>query len=75
MKLTEAQTRTLIAMPIKLTMWGGKPWTNLPKGVRYSSMRSLKWRGLCDVHYHPYSRETWVLTDAGRRALAEEEGK
>lgn len=71
MKLTDAQRRALAAMPLKVTMWGGKPWTSLPKGVRYSSMESLRRRALCEVRHHPHSREIWNVTDAGRRALAE----
>lgn len=69
MKLTEAQLRALGLLPITVTMWGGKPFTSLPQGVRsVSTLEALRRRGLCKSQ-HVVTRDVWTITPAIRAAL------
>jgi hypothetical protein len=73
MKLTEAQRRALSLLPITVTMWGGKPFTSLPRGIRsVSTLHALCVRGLCKSKFSG-TRDTWEITPAGRRALEQQE--
>jgi hypothetical protein len=72
-KLSEAQKRALSLLPIKVTMWGGKPFTSLPRGVRsVSTLESLRRRGLCTSKFAG-NEDIWTITDLGRAALTEKE--
>lgn len=73
MKLTEAQTTALGKLPCSITMWGGKPWAGMPKGIRnLSTLWALHKLGLAAITYQG-TTETWRITDAGRRALQEKD--
>jgi len=71
MKLTKTQITALAALPARITMWGGKPFSGMPKGIwSRSTLAALSSRGLAHVSYHG-STEEWRLTEAGRAALKE----
>ncbi len=76
MKLTEPMRRALSILPISVTMWGGKPLTGLPRGIRsVSTLEALRAKGLCTSKTAGFCN-VWTLTDAGRRALEQsQEGK
>lgn len=72
-KLTEAQRRALEAMPCSITMWGGKPFSGIPEGIRNrSTLWALHKLNLIAITFQG-SREHWRITDAGREALAKAE--
>lgn len=70
MKLTEAQKAALAAMPFTVIMWGGKPFSGMPKGVRQSTLSVLLRQKLANVGYNG-TRESWDITPAGRATLKE----
>lgn len=82
-KLTEAQVRTLKALQGKGVRWeryGARYYSLLPAlaPIRNDVVRRLVQRGLAEVGRpcdHPTSSHFVVLTDAGREALREWEGK
>lgn len=75
-KLTEAQKRTLAALPVEITMWGGKPFAGMPSGIRNrSTLWALHRAGLAAINYKG-TTEIWRSTEAGRAALSRHgEGK
>lgn len=72
-KLTEAQRRALGALPCTITTWGGKPFGQMPEGIRNrSTLWAIHKLGLVTITYHG-AKENWRITDAGRAALKAEE--
>lgn len=73
-KLTEAQRKALAALPVEITMWGGKPFAGMPQGIRNrSTLWSLNRAGLANINYRG-STEIWRITTAGRAALEPDNG-
>jgi hypothetical protein len=71
MKLTEPMRRALSILPITVTMWGGKPFTSLPRGIRsVSTLEALRAKGLCTSKIAGF-RTVWTLTGSGSRALSD----
>lgn len=74
-KMTKAQLRALGALPCKITIWGGKPFAGLPNGIKTrATLFALNRAGAAQVDFHGVT-EHWTITDAGRLALEEHNGK
>lgn len=72
-KLTEAQERALRAMPVTIVMWGGKPFSGMPQGIKSRATLNALWdRDLIAVKYFG-NQQNWSITPAGRALLAQEE--
>lgn len=71
-KLTKAQLTALAALPATITMWGCKPLSSMPAGIRTrNTLFALLDRKLvtCQVDR---AHETWEITPAGRLALSQD---
>lgn len=73
--LTEAQMRALKALPVTITMWGGRPFSGMPEGVHSTAtLDALRRRKLVTFRIDG-ARHHWSITDPGRTALKEQEGE
>lgn len=69
-KLTDAQKVALLAMPFRVTMWGGRVHGGWPtKGFTQRSLDGLTHRGLARFRKVGNFEYEYRMTDAGRDAL------
>lgn len=81
MKLSDAQFRALETLPVEIAMWGGKPHSSMPAGVRSrATLWSLYKMGLAALNVNGL-HEKWSATKHGceeidrRKPKAGETGK
>ena len=70
-KLNKAQIEALKVLPVTITMWGGRPFAGMPKGVsRMPTLYALLANGHAKRSFNGRA-EYWFITPAGRQALQE----
>lgn len=68
--ISDAQMAALKVLPCSITMWGGKPFSGLPNGIRTrATLFALNRAGLAKVDFAG-TTENWAITEAGRAALS-----
>ena len=76
-KLSEAQIKALIVLnrgPVRITMWGGKPFAGMPEGIRSRpTLYGLLTRGYAKLIMDGPS-ERWIITRSGSAMLQETVG-
>jgi hypothetical protein len=67
--VSESQKKALSSLPVTIVMWGGRPHSGMPDGVRSrTTLHSLGRKGLARVTYAG-SREIWTITPLGLSLL------